>query len=232
MDETFPASGALDMQGNGQRFGVSRWTAWEGGTDGAPDVSFVAAMLRRRLSRLSRLAVSVANGCLAEDAGIPIVLVSQHGELARTVDLLSMLARGEPLSPTAFSLSVHNSAAGLLTLTRAERAPATAIAAGPHSVAMGLLEAVSQAQERGGPVLLVCVDAQAPAPYREAVGEDAECALAALVTPGGEWVLETTDQEADSRTAPQVKALGAVFEGGKTEALLGDAAQSWRVRHA
>jgi len=44
------------------------------------------------------------------------------------------------LSPTLFSLSVHNSVAGLFSIARGDRGAATAMAAGLDSLGLSILE--------------------------------------------------------------------------------------------
>ena len=87
-----------------------------------PGVKAMPAMLRRRAGFLGKMALEVAYRCLdGRGAGattIPTVFCSRHGEVSRALALLSDLARGEALSPTAFSMSVHNATAGLLTIAR------------------------------------------------------------------------------------------------------------------
>ena len=58
------------------------------------------------------------------------VFVSRHGELARSMTLLQALADGQALSPTDFSMSVHNTAAGLCSIQGKAAIPMTSLAAG------------------------------------------------------------------------------------------------------
>src|SRR5438067_11704588 len=95
-----------------------RWEAWARepwslSGDGEPKVAAMPPMLRRRAGFLGRMALEVAYACLGPDAGVPTVFCSRHGEVARAVELLTDLARGELLSPTGFGLAVHNASAGL-----------------------------------------------------------------------------------------------------------------------
>jgi hypothetical protein len=81
-------------------------------------------MLRRRAGFLSKMALEVAYQCLGEQIDVPTVFCSRHGEAARSVDLLLDLAKGEPLSPTSFGLSVHNATGGLFSIARRDHANA------------------------------------------------------------------------------------------------------------
>ena len=158
--------------GVGARFEipVARWSAWPPvpAQDVAdPDVRFVDASLRRRLGPLARMMLHVAAACAQGLPGLRLVFASQHGELGYTVALLRSLAAGEPLSPTLFSLSVHNAAAGLFSTVRADRAESTAIAAGEETLGYALLESHCQfVLEPQRPVLMVYGDAPLPHEYR------------------------------------------------------------------
>ncbi|WP_341503723.1 beta-ketoacyl synthase chain length factor [Gallaecimonas sp. GXIMD4217] len=163
-------------------FSVINWAAWAPGRhsqgdwlawcqDGvlaetqAPDVGFVPAGTRRRLSRLARMLLSCAQQLLADNASLPLVFSSRHGELDRTRGLLASLAHDEPLSPTAFSLSVHNAAAGLFSILRQDMAPANVVVAGEDSLLLGLVDAVARLHSGDDELLLVHGDAAVPEPY-------------------------------------------------------------------
>ncbi len=92
---------------------------------------------------------------------------SQHGELARTRDLLAaIVARGD-LSPTSFSQSVHNASAGLYTIIAGSQVPSTSLAAGASTFAYGWIEAEAYlAQNPGKRALLVSDDEPLPNDYR------------------------------------------------------------------
>jgi hypothetical protein len=160
--------------------GVQDFSAWGGWISGKrienvdlqPDVSFLPALLRRRLDRVGRMALHVAWHCAEGHSELPLVFASRHGSLARTVDLLGSLDRYEPLSPTAFSLSVHNSTAGLFSIARTDRSPATALAAGPDTLAAALLEGVGLLVESKCPVLVVFADETPPPEYQEYMQAD------------------------------------------------------------
>ena len=122
-------------------------------------------MVRRRLSSLSRAALKVAHDCMPDPAdqaqgeGVRLVFASRHGELKRTTDILLALSQKEPVSPTAFSLSVLNAMTGVLGIARGERAPASALSAGEETLGLALLEAHAQLlSDPSSPVLVVYAD--------------------------------------------------------------------------
>lgn len=139
---------------------------------GKPNADLLHPRLRRRTSLLTRMIVTA----LAEAAGqggaaheqTRYVVVSSWGEIETTVDLLSQLAvPGGPISPTAFHNSVHNTATGYLSIASGNHWPSTALAAGPHALEIGLLEACCGLRSLEGPgdVLLILAEERLPSPF-------------------------------------------------------------------
>ncbi len=167
-------------------FRVTDWAAWAPGVqsredwlawakapfiphgDGTPALSEVPAMQRRRIDRLGRMAIQSAYWCQqAEQAGIPFVFASRHGDVACSVELLQSLARTEVLSPTSFGLSVHNAIAALYSIVRGERGNYTALAAGPATTATAMVEAAGLLADGAREVLVVIYDAALPTVYED-----------------------------------------------------------------
>ncbi|MEO8411523.1 MAG: beta-ketoacyl synthase chain length factor [Propionivibrio sp.] len=164
---------------------IARWGVWcaDGGEAESPDIGFVEPLLRRRLSRLAKMSLRVAHDCAQDLPGLRLVFASRHGDLTRTTAMLGDLADGEPLSPTVFSLSVHNASAGLFSIVRGDTTATTAVSAARSSFGFGLLEAAAQfADDPGAPVLLVYADEPAPDVYgAEAASTGPAHALALLL---------------------------------------------------
>jgi len=129
-------------------------------------------MQRRRFAPLGRLAAQAAfdlrdaQGASAEPPSeVPTVFASRYGETTRCLDLLLAQVRGEPLSPTAFALSVHNAMGAMIAIVREDRSNSSAIAAGRMTAAAGVAEAVALLDD-GSPVVdLVAYDAPLPNDY-------------------------------------------------------------------
>ena len=138
-----------------------------------------------------------------------LVFASQHGELGYTVSLLRALAAEEPLSPATFSLSVHNSAAGLFSILRADRSESTALAAGDETLGHALLEGFCQLDaDPGRPVLVVYADGPLPEEYRTfAEGPQESRALALLLS-----------SEATRTATLEVGAAGAAPRSSRAQA--------------
>lgn len=167
-------------------FRVRRWAAWAPGLqtqeawgawlaapawplpagEGQAALAEVPAMTRRRIDPLGRAALQVAWWVQGQAPTGPVVFASRWGEIARSVALLRELARGEPLSPTAFSLSVHNASSAVYSIARGDTANYAAVSAGPASAAAGVCEAVGLLAQGAPQVLVVSVEAELPEPYQ------------------------------------------------------------------
>lgn len=97
------------------------------------------------------------------------VFASQHGEPSRTMPMLEDLTHGLEISPTQFSMNVHNAVAGIWSISRQDRSACTALGAGMETFGWGLVEAYSlHRAHNGAPVLFVYGDDRLPdllAPY-------------------------------------------------------------------
>lgn len=139
-------------------------------------------MVRRRLSTLSKNALKVAHDCAADVPEVRVVFASRHGELRRTADILADIGSAEPVSPTAFSLSVLNAMSGVFSIARRDHSPAIAVSAGPATLGLALLEAHAQyVSDPSLPVLLVYADEPADACFGTVADEVDERALAILL---------------------------------------------------
>jgi hypothetical protein len=144
------------------------------------------ANMRRRGSLLVNMVADVAAQTAAQ-AGVPlsrarVVVGSAFGELATMVEMLDERERDGVLSPLRFQNSVHNAAAGQLSIAHKNRAPATSLAAGNDTVAMVLLEALTLLALGGDEVLAVVADEPLPQSIRP--GHHATAVAAALILGG------------------------------------------------
>lgn len=154
------------------------------------DLSHIPAMARRRLGQQAKWAVFVADAVLAQatQPDLPAVWASRHGDAEKSLALLQDQAAGEPLSPTAFALSVHNGIAAQHSILRGMRANAVCVACAHAAPEAGVVEALGLLHEGASEVMLVCYDAPLPAPYDrfhdEPVLPFAWAALLAWAAPG------------------------------------------------
>lgn len=94
----------------------------------------IPPIIRRRLSRVSKMALEVSFEALKGELADFTIFCSRHGELHRTVNILSDITDGETPSPTAFSQSVHNTAAGLYSIINKDTKPNTATTSGADTL--------------------------------------------------------------------------------------------------
>jgi hypothetical protein len=190
-------------------FNIAQWRAWAPGladvekwqqwsqqptllksSDEAPDVSFLPAMQRRRLGRMARMAFAVGWPLAEGHERLPLVFVSRHGETPRTFEILCDVATEQPLSPTQFSLSVHNSVIGLWSIMRGETSEMTALAATGDGLEHGAFEAAALLAEGAPAVLLVITEEQPPEAYADWIDDvPFPYAVGLLLTPGDDWQL-------------------------------------------
>jgi len=180
---------------------------------GPPDVSWVEPLQRRRLSPLARAFFHCANR-VAPEGDARVVFASRHGEAERTLTILQDLAAGAEVSPTLFSMSVHNAVPGLWSILKGNRASTCAVAAGPETFGCGLLEALACFRaDPSSPVLYVYGDDRLPEPWADLVPRGELHAVALLVGEPAARRLTLASAEAPAGSAAQsiqcLQALGA-----------------------
>jgi len=112
------------------------------------------------------------------------VFSSAHGDQP-VIDQVCQTLAEHPLlvSPTRFIHSIHNAAAGAWSQVHACHQASTAISAGEHSFAHGLLEALVQCASGQAPVLLVAFDTAASGPLEQLVATRSPMAVAMVLAP-------------------------------------------------
>ncbi len=166
------------------------WQAWCAGTlniedtEDKPSLDFLPPMFRRRLSQLSKSCIQVAFDCLAGQKDVISVFASRHGEMQQLVKLITAIAGNETVSPASFSMSVHNTAAGLFSIANKNTAPSNTIAAGEHAVEAAFIEAAGILQSaKSKKVLLIIADESINEAYHNLLKEpQPPYALAFLLT--------------------------------------------------
>jgi hypothetical protein len=122
---------------------------------------------RRRSGALGRAIADAAAEAMqaaeVDPAGIATVIGSAVGEAETMIGLLNQMWRDKtPMSPAAFTVSVHNAASGLLSISCRNQGYATSLAADEDTPAAALLEAIGLVLAGEGPVLVVCADEPIP----------------------------------------------------------------------
>lgn len=236
-------------------FSIRQWAAWAPGLenpeawyrwacgetaihgDGMPRAAAIPPMLRRRAGLLGRMALDAAYAAIRGREMIPAVFCSRHGDLGRTCEMLMALAQKEALSPTAFSLSVHNAIGALFSIAAGSHVPFTAIAGGRDGVVGGIIEACGQLADGEREVLLVVYDEPLPMiyqPYRD----EPEFAYAwawRMTPPSGEsfslaWEAKDGEVAARPHAAPLALEIMRFFLSGTPESRIDCGRQAWRWR--
>jgi hypothetical protein len=214
------------------------WQAWARQGQWPADTPFPATpllpmMMARRLSQGSRLAVQVGLSLLARHPVDYAIFVSRHGELARSVTLLQALADGQALSPTDFSMSVHNTAAGLSSIQGKAAIPMTSLAAGEGGLMAGFTEAVAALHAGASRVLLVAFEGPVPEFHRPWLPDEAPPhALGLVLQAGDEWRCEGARRTVESavRPLPQSLAFWRALLRHESTLTLCDGRQEWTWR--
>ncbi len=191
--------------------GLSERFAWQGwaengcswdGVEGQLLTDRIPAMVRRRMSSLSKLAVQNALMLTQGEELDYIIFSSRHGELTRTTALLKEILIGEDASPTMFSQSVHNTAASHYTIISQKPVPVTSIGAGSKSLAAALTEAgVYLALHPGHRILLVDFDEPLPEPYNTLIKTSHPGYALGLLLTGGDQVEVILNFEKETSSA-------------------------------
>jgi hypothetical protein len=173
-------------------FIIQKWAVWQNDAEDPEReralLSRIPKMLVRRLSPLAKMVFCAANQCLEDNAALPVVFSSSHGELGKTFAMMELLEAGEEISPTAFSLSVHNAIAGLFSMAWQNKLQSTVIAPGEEGMAPAFIEALGLLEEGSEQALLVFYDEPIVAfyptePYKLSTGQ--RCALALRIGKTG-----------------------------------------------
>lgn len=155
--------------------------------EASPALAEMPPMQRRRVESLGRMALQVAYWCQsAQDERLPMVFASRHGDLSRTYEMLQVLARDEPLSPTSFGLSTHNAISAQYSIARHLTGNHLVVSAGAATAEAALIEAVALLADGAEELLVVVYDGPLPEDYRVYADEPGSSyAWAWRVVPAG-----------------------------------------------
>ena len=148
---------------------------------------------RRRAGAAVKVAMSVADAACSQadidPQGLATVFTASNGDGANCHALLEALASTNPvdrlISPTRFTNSVHNAAAGYWHINVASRHASTSLCAHDDSFSAGLVAALTQVQSLQAPVLLVASDSPYPEPLQAARPLPDSLGVALLLAPPG-----------------------------------------------
>ena len=122
----------------------------------------------RRRASVQTKAIADAYGEALAQSGLDArtvasVFGSALGEAATMIGLLDQMWReGGMLSPMRFATSVHNAAAGVVSIATGNRGFSTSLGADHDTPAMSLIEGMAIALAHDTPVIVACGDEQTP----------------------------------------------------------------------
>ncbi len=131
--------------------------------------ALLPAAERRRTGRVVKLALAIAleatERAAVHPAGLASVFASSGGDGQNCHELCQALALApREVSPTRFSNSVHNAAAGYWSIATGSTLESNVLCAFDASFCAGMLEALTQVAVDRIPVLLVVYDTEYPEP--------------------------------------------------------------------
>lgn len=210
------------------------WKSWsenlQWSTEGKLVTSAIPAMMRRRMSDLSKAAVQTALELLEQHHADYLVFASRHGELHRSVALIDDILKGEEASPMAFSQSVHNTAAGLATIAAKKPIPVTSIAASENTFQSAIIEAwlyLNANPEHK--VLVVDFDQPLPEAYKQYETQQYQTyALGLLISSGDDYLITSqATKETSAESRPQGLEFIRHFISNKNQWYLASPQQTW-----
>lgn len=196
------------------------WIARQHDPEAAPSGALIERRSRRRSSPLTK-ALADAYAEALEQSGlerstVASVFGSALGEASTMIGLLDTMWRdGGPLSPMAFAMSVHNAAAGVVSISTENRGYTTSLGADFDTPAMSIVEALGLLATGHDAALVVCGDEGVP---EDLVPEGKGWAMAA----GAIALVRPEDAPAD---APRLTAPRIVPAGDRRESVLLTGAQ-------
>ncbi len=222
-------------------FIVRKWGVWppihpnaDNGLEQRELLSSIPGMLKRRLSPLAKTVFCAANQCIQGDQHIHTVFSSTHGELAKSFAMMEMIEAGEEISPTLFSLSVHNAIAGLFSIAYNNQLKTTVVAPGEEGMAAAFIEGLGLLQQGADQVLLILYDEPLlsfypSAPYR--LTTENSTAVALLIAKEGDGqaikMSQRWMQGDDGEQAVQLPALISLLSSNQRELMVKNARYSW-----
>ena len=201
----------------------------------APTVLPMPAMLppaeRRRTGRVVKLALGVAleasTSAGADPSQMPSVFSSSGGDGHICHEICQALALpAREVSPTRFSNSVHNVAAGYWSIATGSMTESNVLCAFDASFVAGLLDAMTQIAVDGGAVLLVAYDTEYPPPLHAKRPIPDALGVSMVLTPRrtpssiAGITLELTGDAADTMAEPALETLRSAIPAGRSLPLL------------
>lgn len=193
--------------------------------------------IQRRLSPLAKFVFNVTANLVESNQSLPLVFSTAHGESSKSLEMLEELANNGEISPTAFSLSVHNAISGLFSMAYSNHAEMTVIAPAEDGIAPAFIEALGLLHENNDEVLLVFYDEPLPDFYLSSTDDydsPITVALALKVALTGDGLPLRLDKKSAVKNtgdhAFQISVFRDFMRGDENSLILGNHRQSWEWR--
>ncbi len=191
------------------------------------------ALLRRRFKTLGKVASAAMFNLKEESSSVPTLFASRHGDTELTLQLLQSIAQQELMSPTKFSLAVHNAIGGLLSIVRQDQSPMTAISASDGLVAQTFFELKALLTQYPR-VMCVIYDVPLPEVYQP-YAESLDFPLAVAFVANQQYSdieLKLTQSDKGHHLSKEIDLLTLVklFSGDETHVTLDAGKQAWTLR--
>lgn len=198
--------------------------------DATLNVANIPAMMRRRMSTLSKIAVQTALEIIQDQKIDYMVFSCRHGELHRSVDIVKAILQGEEASPMAFSQSVHNTSAGLATIATKQPIPLTSIAASQNTFQSALLEAwLYLAEHPNNKVLLVDFDEPLPDEYQQFETHHYQgYALGLVISQGSNLTISSCPSTNEKLTMPQALTFLKHYLSNQSSWIIEGSTHAWQ----
>lgn len=144
----------------------------QGDSAGLPDLSFVPAMQRRRMTALSKLATALIHGVKDEmSPDAKIYFVSLAGESSRQFQVNTMVLQDNEVLPATFATSVFNTPPAMASIILGLNNGYSALYPVPGDFSSAVQTVVASLMVgTNGQVLMVYGDVQSPEEYKELDG--------------------------------------------------------------
>ncbi|MCW4153164.1 beta-ketoacyl synthase chain length factor [Halomonas sp. 18H] len=189
------------------------WQAWSAAQSGVAicsqhdlssnvSASPLPPMLRRRLDEVGRATCGILSS-LDPETACPLIHASRHGDASHTLQMLASITQGDPISPTRFSMSVHNAVLGVHSIAHRHHLPLQALGACGNEFDSLLCEAMGYLVEGYPAVVIVFSEGPLPEPYQEhAEDPGAPCAVGMRLSLGRGAKLVSQTVASPSRPTP------------------------------
>lgn len=153
-----------------------------------PKTTNIPSMQARRMSPPSKLSVEVfcelnKNHCI--DAAI---FISDSGEITRSYKIIESLGLNTEISPTDFSMSVHNAPSGLATIISQKNIPISSISAGKNGFFDAFYEASTLFSSSIKKILILAYEDEIPLFYKSDTTLDHPAfAIGWIIEQGHQW---------------------------------------------